>query len=148
MAKNGFRVFDSDMHLLEPVDLWERYIDAEFKDRAPKGLARTPLDLSVEVGGRVGPNLVGRSDTWIREEHGRLMHNYVEEAERGFAQLIQALIEADFDKRRLREDVANLCYIGADGRFWASSRIERLLDLEAVPSPYLNGRLDAFFFEA
>ena len=84
MAKNGFKVLDSDMHLLEPVDLWERYIDPEFKDRAPKGLARTPLDLGVEVGGRVGPNLVGGSQTWIAEEHGRLMHRYVEEAEQGF----------------------------------------------------------------
>ena len=84
MAKNGFKVLDSDMHLLEPVDLWERYIDEEFKDRAPKGLARTPLDLSVEVGGRVGPNILGRSDAWIRDEHQRLIHNYVEEAERGF----------------------------------------------------------------
>jgi predicted TIM-barrel fold metal-dependent hydrolase len=38
MAKNGFRVFDSDMHIMEPPDLWERYIDAEFRSSAPKGL--------------------------------------------------------------------------------------------------------------
>ena len=37
MAKHGFKVFDSDMHLVEPVDLWERYIDPAYKDRAPKG---------------------------------------------------------------------------------------------------------------
>jgi uncharacterized protein len=36
MAKHGFKVFDSDMHLVEPVDLWERYIDPAYKDRAPK----------------------------------------------------------------------------------------------------------------
>jgi hypothetical protein len=24
MAKNGFSVFDSDMHIMEPPDLWER----------------------------------------------------------------------------------------------------------------------------
>ena len=23
MAKNGFKVFDSDIHLVEPADLWE-----------------------------------------------------------------------------------------------------------------------------
>ena len=38
MARNHFKVLDSDMHLMEPVDLWQRYIDSPFKDRAPRGL--------------------------------------------------------------------------------------------------------------
>ncbi len=38
MAKNGFKVFDSDMHIMEPPDLWPRYIDPEFKDIAPRGV--------------------------------------------------------------------------------------------------------------
>jgi predicted TIM-barrel fold metal-dependent hydrolase len=37
MAKNGFKVFDSDMHIMEPPDLWERYIAPEFRSRAPVG---------------------------------------------------------------------------------------------------------------
>src|SRR5215470_5305989 len=37
MAKNGFKVFDSDMHIMEPVDLWERYIAPEFRPEAPRG---------------------------------------------------------------------------------------------------------------
>ena len=37
MAKNGFKVFDSDMHIMEPPDLWERYIDPEFRSLAPRG---------------------------------------------------------------------------------------------------------------
>ncbi|HEY3115314.1 MAG TPA: amidohydrolase family protein, partial [Chloroflexota bacterium] len=37
MAKNGFKVMDSDMHIMEPPDLWPRYIDPEFKDIAPRG---------------------------------------------------------------------------------------------------------------
>ena len=55
MAKNGFKVFDSDMHLVEPVDLWERYIDPAYKDRAPKGLSRHPRDLGVQVAGHTFP---------------------------------------------------------------------------------------------
>ena len=35
MARNGFRLIDAEMHVMEPVDLWQRYIDPEFKDRAP-----------------------------------------------------------------------------------------------------------------
>ena len=38
MAKNGFLVFDSDMHIMEPPDLWQRYIAPEFRDQAPVGL--------------------------------------------------------------------------------------------------------------
>ena len=28
MSANGWRVADSDMHVMEPPDLWERYIAA------------------------------------------------------------------------------------------------------------------------
>ena len=38
MAKNGFKIIDSDMHIMEPPDLWERYIDKKFKARAPRGV--------------------------------------------------------------------------------------------------------------
>ncbi|HZT05725.1 MAG TPA: amidohydrolase family protein [Chloroflexota bacterium] len=38
MAKNGFKVFDSDMHIMEPPDLWPKYIAPEFKDLAPRGV--------------------------------------------------------------------------------------------------------------
>lgn len=38
MAKQGFKVFDSDMHIMEPPDLWQRYIDPEFRDIAPIGI--------------------------------------------------------------------------------------------------------------
>ena len=38
MAKNGFLVFDSDMHIMEPPDLWPRYISPEFRSRAPIGV--------------------------------------------------------------------------------------------------------------
>jgi predicted TIM-barrel fold metal-dependent hydrolase len=51
MAKNGFRVLDSDMHVVEPVDLWPRYIDPAYRDRAPVGLNRHQRDLGVTVNG-------------------------------------------------------------------------------------------------
>ena len=49
MAKNGFKIMDSDMHVVEPADLWQRYIDPAFKDRAPFGLSGHSRDLRVEV---------------------------------------------------------------------------------------------------
>ena len=38
MAKNGFRILDSDMHIMEPPDLWETYLEPEFKSLAPRGV--------------------------------------------------------------------------------------------------------------
>ena len=35
MSKNGYRVIDSDLHLMEPPDLFERYMDPSFLDKAP-----------------------------------------------------------------------------------------------------------------
>ena len=35
--KNGYRVFDSDMHIMEPPDLWERYIAPEYRARRRAG---------------------------------------------------------------------------------------------------------------
>src|SRR2546425_283347 len=51
MARKGFKVLDSDMHIIEPPDLWQRYIDPEFKDQAPRGLTETVGDLRM-----IGPD--------------------------------------------------------------------------------------------
>ena len=52
MAKHGFRIIDAEMHVMEPVDLWERYIDPEFKARAPRRLSQRRWDIRtvVEIG--------------------------------------------------------------------------------------------------
>jgi predicted TIM-barrel fold metal-dependent hydrolase len=39
--KSGFKIMDSDMHLREPADLWDKYIEPEFRDQAPKILSST-----------------------------------------------------------------------------------------------------------
>ena len=53
MAHNGFRVLDSDIHIMEPPDLWERYIDTPFKHRAPRGFAEWVL-LMLPISGKPG----------------------------------------------------------------------------------------------
>ena len=41
--KDGLRFVDSDMHIMEPPDLFERYLDPKFKrPRAPAGRRRRP----------------------------------------------------------------------------------------------------------
>ena len=33
MAHGAFKVLDSDIHIIEPPDLWPRYIDPAFRDQ-------------------------------------------------------------------------------------------------------------------
>lgn len=51
----SYRVVDADGHVLEPVDLWERHIDPEFRHQAPRGFGV----LSVEVLGHRMPDVPG-----------------------------------------------------------------------------------------
>jgi predicted TIM-barrel fold metal-dependent hydrolase len=73
-VKNGFRIADSDMHVLEPPDLWQRYIDPAWRHVAPVGLTELPRDMRVKVKshvvlrlGRVRPLAAG-SGAWSAEQ--------------------------------------------------------------------------------
>ena len=70
MAKGGFKVMDSDIHVDEPHDLWDRYLEPRFKDRAPRFAA---IDGSHTNGwqfeGRVFPAFFDRPE---RRRFGRI----------------------------------------------------------------------------
>ena len=55
MARSGFKVMDSDMHVIEPIDLWETYIDPAFRHQAPTGVSRFQGDMMMEVSGQNVP---------------------------------------------------------------------------------------------
>ena len=38
MAKGGYRIIDSDMHIMEPPDLWQRYTDKKYRGQAQVGV--------------------------------------------------------------------------------------------------------------
>jgi len=40
MARNGFKILDSDMHVFEPHDLYLRYMNPKWGDRVPRGEPR------------------------------------------------------------------------------------------------------------
>jgi hypothetical protein len=51
--KNGLRIIDSDMHIMEPLDLWDRHMEVRFKERAPRPVrvpTRGDLNLLMIVG--------------------------------------------------------------------------------------------------
>ena len=54
MAKRGFRIMDSDLHTMEPDDLWQTYLAEPFRKAAPtftRGGQRAPNQPTIQVGG-------------------------------------------------------------------------------------------------
>jgi len=76
-----------------------------------------------------------------------IMDFYVQlEGEIGFVDMVRKLSGFDFDAARLKAagvEILNTCYIG-DGHL-VSGPVERIRDINAIPSPYLTGILDSFF---
>jgi predicted TIM-barrel fold metal-dependent hydrolase len=75
VSRNGFAIADSDMHVLEPPDLWERYIDPAWRHVAPVGLTELPRDMRVKVKshvmlrlGRVRPRTAGAGAWSARQD--------------------------------------------------------------------------------
>jgi hypothetical protein len=82
VAKSGFKVLDSDMHVLEPPDLWQRYIDPAYEHVAPVGLTEMRRDMRVKVKshvmlrmGPVRPIGGGAGIAWSTEQDAVYAHS-------------------------------------------------------------------------
>ena len=79
MAKNGFRVMDSDIHVIEPRDVWVRYMEPAYRDRAPRF---SPIEGSSFEGwqfdGKVFPAFFDRPERQrlakVRKAKARVRH--------------------------------------------------------------------------
>ena len=75
MTPNGLKVADSDMHVLEPPDLWQRYIDPAWRHAAPVGLTEMARDMRVRVKSHVMLRIgrqrpaSGQSAAWSAEQN-------------------------------------------------------------------------------
>ncbi len=76
MAIRDHVIADSDLHVMEPPDLWERYIAPEYRHAAPKGLSDITRDMRVRVKnhtllrlGAVKPQPVDAARSGWRPEH-------------------------------------------------------------------------------
>jgi predicted TIM-barrel fold metal-dependent hydrolase len=92
MAKSGFKILDSDMHIMEPPDLWERYIDSKYRDRAPRGVTSSNVrDLRmVYPDGREWARRTTRQNNSARGHNfDRNQEVYRSSAERGWSADVQ-----------------------------------------------------------
>jgi predicted TIM-barrel fold metal-dependent hydrolase len=92
VAKNGFKILDSDMHVMEPPDLWQEYTDPAFRDRAPIGKQDFVRDLRlVHADGTAWgmppdpPQPIGSAGKQFRNDHVR----YGEHQHRGWTNQVQ-----------------------------------------------------------
>src|SRR2546428_10416764 len=84
MAKHGFRLLDSDMHIIEPPDLWERYIDPAFKSRAPRGWPGPENPSVLEVAGKVMPRIAATPQAHYQTMYARKADRYRRAIDRNF----------------------------------------------------------------
>jgi len=104
VAKQGFRIIDADMHVLEPHDLWLEYLEPRWRDRAPR-IARIPSTGAF---------------TWQCE--GRFYPAFSDDPKRG--PLNKARYDQDQDKfRRYRDSMQR--------RFDATAQLEAM-DVEGI----------------
>jgi uncharacterized protein len=75
MAYKNFKVLDSDIHIIEPADLWPRYIDPEFRDRAPSGVTEFPGDLRLAHDGQPWGRVTTDSDAARRRQGHDFAYN-------------------------------------------------------------------------
>src|SRR5216110_3499231 len=61
MAKHGFRVIDSDLHVIEPRTLWEDYLDPGFRGRITLA-ADADGQMRAQVDGKVLPPYADRPE--------------------------------------------------------------------------------------
>jgi predicted TIM-barrel fold metal-dependent hydrolase len=79
------------MHVLEPPDLWQRYMEPGLKDRAPVGMTEWPMDLRVRLGDRVNPPHQGTGIQTQIDIITSQLGNYAQDLERGFDPQAQVL---------------------------------------------------------
>jgi predicted TIM-barrel fold metal-dependent hydrolase len=85
MAKHGFKVFDSDMHIMEPPDLWQRFIAPEYRSMAPVGVTSANVrDLRLQLPGIPYPNVSFRGKNYDRNQK-----LYADHARRGWSPQVQ-----------------------------------------------------------
>lgn len=94
MAKNGFKIIDSDMHVMEPPDLWEKYIDKKYRDRAPRGVTSKnvrDLRMAHPDGSQWArtPNAPAQADTARGRNYEEKQIIFGDDAKRGWTSEVQ-----------------------------------------------------------
>jgi len=64
MSRNGFKIMDSDLHVMEPSHLYTEYLDPKYRDQAPQWQIRPESGR----GGWQVPGVQRAAPEWVRQE--------------------------------------------------------------------------------
>ena len=87
MAKNGFKILDSDIHIMEPPDLWERY-NPPFNGRV-RGFYEFTEDMRLEIDGKMMPTVLATAERRATKEMARTEVVYEKYAKGGWTSKLQ-----------------------------------------------------------
>lgn len=93
----------------------------------------------IVMGGPNFPTNIEEQKIFLKKEPW-IDYYVIKEGEYSLLKLVQYLMNKKKNKIR---DVPNLVYFKKN-KFFTSEKIERIMDLSLIPSPYLSGRLDSF----
>ncbi|MEZ5897599.1 MAG: cobalamin-dependent protein [Parvularculaceae bacterium] len=109
--------------------------------------ARRPDALTL-MGGPNFPLTVGEQESWIRTmpEIDAHVRGPTYEGERAFQSILQRFVDVGGSVEGLMEDsLPGNMWINAKGDFVIGEELDRIRDLDEIPSPYLAGLMDKFF---
>ena len=97
-------------------------------------------------GGTNFPHQTKLQELFLRDRPFTNFHTLLE-GERAFANIIERIFESNFEKNKIfNKAIDGVVFIQPDtGKFIKGNYIDRIKDLDEIPSPYLNGMLDKFF---
>lgn len=122
--------------------LWNTRLTYVFAER----IKRASPDTVVVFGGPTYPGEEPEQRRFLLD-HPAIDFYVCMEGERAFANLLETLIRDNFDAAAIkarREAIGSVHYM-VDGELVRGELLERIQDMDEVPSPYLNGMLDKFF---
>ena len=124
---------------------WNLEISLAFAS-AIKG--KWPQTVIVFGGPNYGLSLPEKINFWERA-NGKVDFNIVLEGEIAFYKLVKTLLNHDFDIKKTKDSIqflSNIQFLTEDGNI-AQSAIEPRVDINDLPSPYLDTRLMDKFFD-
>ena len=103
-------------------------------------------DVITVQGGTNFPHQTNLQELFLRDRPYTNFHTLFE-GEKSFSNIVERIIDSDLNKKKIYENpIDGVVFIHPENKnFIQGKYIDRIKDLDEIPSPYLNGMLDKFF---
>ena len=97
-------------------------------------------------GGTNFPHQTNLQELFLRDRPYTNFHTLFE-GEKSFSNIVERIIDSDLNKKKIYENpIDGVVFIHPENKnFIQGKYVDRIKDLDEIPSPYLNGMLDKFF---